>query len=502
MSKIEHLTTLINSLSKTEKRYFRWSYPWKPGDKIYGDLYDIIEKGNSSSQEAKNKLKEAYPDAVLEPAYKHLYKMLMRSLRNYESDKSAENKLINLLGDVKILFNKGIFELCFSEIEKGKKLALRHEKFSYYLLFARMELQYLTSLEFPGIDESVLLQKQKKIIDILNHELFINRHASLYELLTFRYHKQGNVRSEIETAKLNDLLLNEHQIIALKKHNSFESDKLHLHFQATYFLMAGNPDQSLKIFKELNEFFIEHKVLWADSPVYYVYLLHGILTDLHLMKREADMPYFLKELQQVQSNSESLHLLKEHLVYYHHIGLLVEQDNIQEAQKLSGKYEKLFLAKKTIVPPNTSAAMNFRLAVVYFILEDYSKSLQLVNEILNSSGPFISSQLYVLGRLLNLLVHLELENEDYLYYEIKSVTRKLKSSKKLFMLEKITLQFLSKWVNANERNKALQYYADALEELEKNDFENQLLRQFPFRKWAKSRLLKKPMTAVDSVRTE
>lgn len=502
MSKIEHLTTLINSLSKTEKRYFRWSYPWKPGDKIYGDLYDIIEKGNSTSQEVKNKLKEAYPDAVLEPAYKHLYKMLMRSLRNYESDKSVENKLINLLGDVKILFNKGIFELCFSEIEKGKKLALRYEKFGYYLLFARLELQYLTSLEFPGIDEAALLQKQKKIIDILNHELFINRHASLYELLTFRYHKQGNARSEVETAKLNDLLLNEHQIIALKKHNSFESDKLHLHFQATYFLMAGNPDQSLKIFKELNEFFLERKALWADSPVYYVYLLHGILTDLHLMKRDADMPYFLKELQQVQSNSESLHLLKEHLVYYHHIGLLVEQDNIQEAQKLSGEYEKLFLAKKTIVPPNTSAAMYFRLAVVYFMLEDYSKSLQLVNAILNSSGPFISSQLYVLGRLLNLLIHLELENEDYLYYEIKSVTRKLKSSKKLFMLEKITLQFLSKWVSANERNKALQYYADALEELEKNDFENQLLRQFPFRKWAKSRLLKKPMTAVDSVRTE
>src|SRR5690606_26624459 len=162
----------------------------------------------------------------------------------------------------------------------------------------------------------------------------------------------------------------------------------------------------------------------------------------------------------------------------------------------SVEYEKLFLSKKTVLPPNTSAAMHFRLAVVYFILQDYSKSLQLVNEILNSSGPFISSQQYVLGRLVNLLIHLELENEDYLFYEIKSVTRKLKSSKKLFMVEEITLKFLNRWLSANERTKALQYYAEALEELEENDYENQLLRQFPFLKWAKSHLQKLPMTEV------
>lgn len=172
------------------------------------------------------------------------------------------------------------------------------------------------------------------------------------------------------------------------------------------------------------------------------------------------------------------------------------------ALDLSGEYEKLFLSKRTVLPPNTSAAMYFRLAVVYFILQDYSKSLQLVNEILNSSGPFISSQLYVLSRLLNLLIHLELGNEDYLFYEIKSVTRKLKSSKKMFMVEQITLKFLSRWLNTNERAEAFQYYAAALEELEENDYENQLLRQFPFRKWAKSHLKKQPMKDVIMAKTE
>jgi len=497
MAHIEHLTALIKSLSKSEKRYFKWCYPWQAGEKIYSDLYNIIEKGNCNSQDLSSKLEQTFPDVVLEPAYRHLYKMLMRSLRNYEADKSVENKLINLLGDVKILFNKGIFALCFSEIEKAKKLALQYEKFNYYLLFARLELQYLTNLEFPGTEEVDLVQKQEKITELLYNELFINRHASLYELLTYRYFKQGNARSETEIAKLNDLLLEEFQVNATKKYNSFDSDKLHLHFQSTYFLMTGNPEQSLQIFKELNAHFQKNKLLWADSPVYYIYLLHGILTNLQLTKRYANMSYFLEELQQVQLNANSLHLLKQHLIYFHQIGFLIAQAHFNNALALAQEYEEKFLTKKAVIPPNAAAAMHFRLAIVYFSIQDYHKSLQLVNAILNASGAFISSQLYVLGRLLHLLIHLELQNEDYLHYEIKSVERKLRAGKKLFTLEKITLQFLKKWVSTQDRTKALHYYADALAELEENAFENQLLQQFPFRVWAKARLQKVPLLAVE-----
>lgn len=490
MANIKHLSTLIRSLSKSEKRYFKWSYPWQAGEKIYGDLYDLIESGNHSGTTIKDNLSRIYPNVVLEPACKHLYKMLMRSLRNYESDKGVDNKLVNLLCDVKILFNKGMFELCFSELKKAKKLALRYEKFGFYVLFARQELQYLTYLEFPDTDENDLVNKQEKIQEVLNHELFISRHSSLYELLTYRYLQRGNVRNEKEVARLNDLLLEEFQVNASKKYNSFESDMLHLHFQSTYFLMAGSPDQSLQLFKELNILFQRNNSLWMDSPVYYIYLLHGVLTSLQLIERHSDMPYFLKELQQVPSHSESLQTFKEHLVYFHRIEFLNAQGDIEETLALAKEYEELFLTKRTVVAPNASAAMYFRLAVIYFSAGNFSKSLQLVNAVLNTPSTFISSQLYVLDRLLHLLIHLELQNDDYLHYEIKSVERKLKNVKKLFEIEKITLQFLKKWLSTSNRTKVLEEYATALAELQTNDYESHLLRQFPFLKWATDRLQK------------
>lgn len=496
MASISNLTSLIKSLSKSEKRYFKWSYPAQSGDKIYTDLYNLIDSKGLSDQSIKDHLKKKYPDAVLEPAYKHLYKMLMRSLRNYESEKSVENKLSNILGDVKILFNKGIFDLCFSEIEKAKNLALKYEKFGFYLIFARQELQYLTNLEFPNIDENILLKKQEEINSYLNHEIFINRHSSLYELLSYRYYKTGSVRNELESRKLNDLLLEESQVNSKKKYDSFESAKLHLHFQSTYFLMTGSANESLKLFGELNELFQKNKSLWADAPAYYLYLLHGILTDLYLVNKPEEMPYYIDELHKIVTNSESLLLLKEHLVYFHWIGCYSLENNINKALNTAAAYEKAFINKKAAIAPNSSAAMSFRLAVIYFIKRDFQKSLQLVNTVLNLSASYISTQLYVLGRILHLIIQVELGNDEYLQYEIKSVERKLKKEKKLFTLEKITIQFLKKWVNTIDREKALKEFAKAISELEKNEYENQLLRQFPFSKWIKALLQKKPLLDI------
>ncbi|MDX3916135.1 MULTISPECIES: hypothetical protein [Olivibacter] len=491
MAGIAQLSTLIRSLSKSEKRYFKWSYTRGNNDKVYHYLYRVIEKGVRDPAYIKNRLEKNFPDAKLEPACKHLYKMLMRSLRSFEADKSTENRLSNLLGDIKILFDKGLYELCFSELDKAKKLALKHEKFAFYILLAKQELLYLTNLEFPGIDENALIQKQEKIVDLLYHELYISRHASLYELLMFRYQKNGNVRSELETTKLNDLLLEEFQVNAMNKYTSFESEKLHLHFQSIYFLMTGSPKQSLQIFEELNVLFQKNKQLWGDSPVHYIYMLHGVLTNLYLTTRNKEMPYFLHELEKVVTDSESVLLLRDHMVYFHRLGFLQATENFSEANELAKQYENRFLSKNLVVAPNASAEMSFRLSVLYFCLGKFQQSLQLVNSVLNSAGLFISLQLYILGRLLHLLIHLELENDDYLYYEIKSVERKLKKGKKLFTLEKITLRMLKKWLTLENKEELLYDYRNALLDLEKNDYENQLLRQFPFQHWIASRLQKK-----------
>ena len=101
------------------------------------------------------------------------------------------------------------------------------------------------------------------------------------------------------------------------------------------------------------------------------------------------------------------------------------------------------------------------------------------------------SQIYSLGRLLYLLVHVELANDDHLVYSIKSLTLKLKKSSKLFQVEELTINMVKKWISAPsllERRNTVESYAAKIGSFSENPFELQLVGLFSFENWAIKKL--------------
>lgn len=489
MAQISHLFSLVKSLSKSEKRYFKMFAKFQEGNKVFMTLFDIIDREKLGAEEVKGKLSRKFPKAVFEAASKHLYKALMRSLKNFEADKSIESKLMNLISDVRILFDKGILTLCFSEIERGKRLALKHEKYFLYLQLARTELLYLTALEFPHIDETDLVRKQEKINDILYFELFINKHSSLYEILFHRYVHQGVTRSAEQIEKLNDLLLEEFQINANQRYSSFQSDKLHLHFQSTYFMMTGNPEQSLQEFYQLNKLFEENTTRWNDEPVYYIYLLHGILTSLRWMSKYEDMQFFIERLKNIKASAQRQEVFIRHLICQHELSIVMDQGKFSEALPLIHEYEK-YVMKAHQAPPNVFATTHLQISLIYVGINDFHKALQSINKALAVGEAYISYQVYGLCRLISLIIHVELSNDDYLIYSIRSVERKFKTEKKLYRIEKLTIDFVRKWIYRTPGNSTeiLNSYYDELLKLREDKYESQFLKSFNFMDWAEAKI--------------
>ncbi|PSR55973.1 hypothetical protein AHMF7605_21965 [Adhaeribacter arboris] len=488
MSSFTALQALVHSLSKAEKRYFKLFCDLQTGNKIYFCLYQLLEKKEYGPEEITTIMSKKYPEAVIETARKHLYRMLMKSLRSFESDKAIENRLMQRIQDIKILFNKGLLELCFGELERAMELALKYEKFSYYLILARLELQYLTLLEFPDTDENALITKQEKINQVLHQEQWINRHFTLDEVLLHRYLHNGPVRSQLEINKLNDLLLEEFQVISNKHHHSILSKKLHLHFQSTYFLMTGNHPESLHLFKQLLVLFQAHQHLLLDSPLYYIYLINGILTDLRSMRQHREMPYFIDCLRRIEPASESLALFIQHLLYLHQIILALDLGNYAQGEILIQTYKKEILNKVKVIPPNADATIHLAMALIYFGLHQFPTALHHVNYVLHQSSKYISHQVYSLCRILRLIIQVELKNDDYLYYELRSVERKLKAEEKLFKTEKLTIQFLKKWIASNRAPKHLELFFRNVKEIMQDPYENQLLTWFDFISWTEAKL--------------
>lgn len=97
MAHISQLFSLVKSLTKSEKRYFKMHTRFQEGNKVFMSLFEIIDRDKPVAEDVKRKLKKKFPEAVFEPASKHLYKALMRSLKSFDGEKSIENKLMNLI---------------------------------------------------------------------------------------------------------------------------------------------------------------------------------------------------------------------------------------------------------------------------------------------------------------------------------------------------------------------------------------------------------------------
>ena len=87
---------------------------------------------------------------------------------------------------------------------------------------------------------------------------------------------------------------------------------------------------------------------------------------------------------------------------------------------------------------------------------------------------------------MNILIHCELHDFDYLESEIRSFERDLKMRNKLFQSEKIILKSIRLIMSTTEQNKLrkqLQEQKQQLIRLKNDPFERQLLNSFDFIYW-------------------
>src|ERR1700741_2127839 len=110
---MDDLGKLINSLTKSEKRYFRMFSDMQSGEKSYLKLFDAIEKLGDWDD---NKLKKAFAgeDFVkrLPSVKNYLGTQILRTLRVIYSGETAEFQVKEMIDYVAIMYEKRLFRHC------------------------------------------------------------------------------------------------------------------------------------------------------------------------------------------------------------------------------------------------------------------------------------------------------------------------------------------------------------------------------------------------------
>ncbi|WP_439581225.1 hypothetical protein [Dyadobacter bucti] len=479
MLSIPELFSLTKSLTKSEKRYFRMCQNFQEGDKGYMKMYCILETADMYTDALLAQIVAELGESTVEPARKHLARVLSKSLSQFEGEKLIDNQLWNLYQNSNTLYRKGLYPAAMRLILKGEKLAMEHGKHIFYNMLNRKKIEYMMHQQFIDWDESELVLMQEKSRDAISNENAVQQHASLYEILLCRYWKNGTIRSVREQTLLNDLILEEHLTITNNKNTSFESNITHLHFQSVFFLVTGDVEGSLQIFYELDHLYQANPKAWANAPQYYVQFLNGILQTLRRVEKFDEMPFFLERLRSLNSVSEYQDIRVRYHVLEHELHILIAKQQISAIpgflNSLPAENEKTL----ALIPYQEKAQWWFTLARAYFDTGHYDKALFYINTILNSSHGQISRLLYVTYRILKLMVHYHLGDHDYLDYEMRSIERKLKKGNQWYRTEKCVISLLRKNLNLKSVSGLIQELID----LKNDPYEQHIITELALIPW-------------------
>ena len=465
-TKLNQVMLLIKSLSKAEKRYIRLYTNLQNGDKHYMVLYDLACEGFSAEQ-IYEKFCGKVNEKSFEIAAKHLYRVLLDCLVQLREKQDIQTTIFNYITKAGILFERELFDNALAELEKAKKLAVTYENDPLLLLIYRTELKYLSKLGFEGISEKELVNKQMQINDVMKYARNTNLHLQLYDILKYRITYKGYARSNKQKENLNDLVLSELNLIANHSYQGFEAHKLHLLFQATYYLSA----------------------------------IEGVLNSLHVAGLYQEMPFFLSKLKEISTCNYPTEFLMEvqgrHYLY--ELSGLLNTGQFDAAVHLTETYTDFFAKKATMTRPETQLKLSLYSSILYLCLGEPMKARKSMKNIFGSGKFFHTLPSYKTARLINLLIQAELGDYCFFANEISSIKRMIGYEKQVYITEKLLFRFLMAHplpIYKKDQEKLWSQYQKDIMRIRQDKYEKQLLKTFDFTAWIESKLTNIPLREI------
>ena len=499
-TKLNQVMLLIKSLSKAEKRYIRLYTNLQNGDKHYMVLYDLACEGFSAEQ-IYEKFCGKVNEKSFEIAAKHLYRVLLDCLVQLREKQDIQTTIFNYITKAGILFERELFDNALAELEKAKKLAVTYENDSLLLLIYRTELKYLSTLGFEGISEKELVGKQMQINDIMKYARNTNLHLQLYDILKYRITYKGYARSNKQKENLNDLVLSELNLIANHSYQGFEAHKLHLLFQATYYLNAGNYKSAIRFYQELIALFEANRHLILNPPIYYLSAIEGVLNSLHVAGLYREMPFFLSKLKEISTGNYPTEFLMEvqgrHYLY--ELSGLLNTGQFDAAVHLTETYTDFLFKKASMTRPETQLKLSLYSSILYLCLGEPMKARKSMKNILGSGKSFHTLPSYKTARLINLLIQAELGNYCFFANEISSIKRMIGYEKQVYITEKLLFRFLMAHplpIYKKDQEKLWSQYQKDIMRIRQDKYEKRLLKTFDFTAWIESKLTNIPLRKI------
>ncbi len=496
MKKKDNTHELIKCLTKSEKRYVKLYASTYKKDSELSRMFSILEKQDEYDERP---IIEEFGGKQVHVIKNRLNLLILKSMRAYHSKSNVRAELTAILQDANFLFDRGLYNQSYKMVKKGIELAVVYEKFNFLLELLQLE-QKIDGKELNLSNFFKSINKSKDIINLLINQLDSKQEAfKIYDLVV----RLGSIMSSEEASKYKEDL--EEMV-----NRDFAPP---LSFKASYFLNSALA-MSYNLLGDYEKYYYHYSLIIKkieanpsiikDQTIHYISTLNNIINACFALKKFDEIELTIQKMRNIKHDlkvpedsyvGSSIFLLS----YDAELTLLIQKGEYEKGLNL---LPQILDGLKTYKEKNINIHVldiYYQIAYLYFGVEDYRKSIKWLNRILNESETNIREDLHCMGRIFNLVLHIELGNQVILDYVLDQHTRFLSKKKRYYQFEKTVLSYLKQIIKTKDVSKRDAVWIDflpKLEELSKDVYIQRALSYFDVKSWIESKISKIPFREV------
>lgn len=493
-----NLHSLIRSMSKAEKRYFKiFSSRHTVGEKNnYTILFDAVDK--QPEYDEQRLLKKFEGEAFTNRfsiTKRRLYEAVLKSLDAFHGNSSVDEKLRKQLHYAEILYDRSLYDQCEKVLQSAKKLATKHERWTKLLDIGDMEKALFEKYNYADArkeGKNVLRENDQEAMSRLEeYSALWHLKSELFSLL----YQKGTVRSAAQKKKVRELVEQKlkHYI---PEQLAPRAKYLYHHIHSAYWFALGDFEQSRKEL-ELNFTLIKaHHAPFKEPESVYLSVLTNLIYMCHRTGLYDKAIAYLEQLKEMPraldlNTTEDLKVRLFTSVRSVQLTLFLLNRDLGRGQRIIPEVEQGLEEFGDRISSVRRASMYYLIAAILFHSNEYSSSLQWVNRLLNELDIDGAEETHCFAQLLYMLLHLELGNRDLLPYAIRSTQRYLKTRERTYKFEALLLDFISNIMRAKSNDARRTCYRSLQEDLlkiENDPFEQAAFEHFDLLNWVEKKL--------------
>ncbi|MFN8396014.1 MAG: hypothetical protein U0176_15360 [Bacteroidia bacterium] len=484
MKSSDFLFRLIKAMSKGDRRNFKLYARLQEGDKQYIKLFDAIDRQQEYDEPSILKQFEGERFTnQLSVAKNYLYNYILKTLHIFRKDPKTE--LNAILHQVQILMGKNLFEQAQKLLRKAKHLAERQERFTEMLFILETERQLWQkreqSKEFEAFIEQIQQEEVEAVRKISNYHSYTHLYDTVHRvLLRSQNARDPEVRSRIQAVVAEELIQNEKLALSVR------ARLRRYDILVDCSRVLGENAAMLQQLHQLIATYESNEDIRKEKSIAYINALSNLAVVCYLEDHFDASFEALDKMKalKVETEEEEIRIFEK---YFHFkIGTCVDRKDEYQGRKVIAEFESEYPQREGIISKNIELGIFYLVGYFYLVIGEPSRSLDWINRILNEPRTELRTDMQAIARIMNLLIHYQLGNWDYLEYEMKSVARFLSNRDSLFQYERTVLKYLrllSNLAPSANRTSILNEFKEEVKRVTTNEFDKQVLYLFDIFTW-------------------